>query len=101
MPGHRFPQGNGMRVVKSIEKMHRLVRKWRQAGERIGFVPTMGCLHTGHLSLVKRARGLVGREGKIVVSIYVNPAQFGPKEDFKKYTRPFEADAAQCRQAGV
>ena len=62
--------------------MRRLGREWRRAGERVGLVPTMGCLHAGHLSLVQRARQLVGQRGKVVVSIYVNPTQFGPQRGF-------------------
>jgi len=58
--------------------MQRLAREWCKAGERVGLVPTMGYLHAGHLSLVRRARGLVGQQGKVVVSIYVNPTQFAP-----------------------
>ena len=71
---------------------------WRQAGEDIGFVPTMGALHAGHDSLVKRAR----RENRrVVVSIFVNPKQFGPQEDFTRYPRPFEADRARLETLGV
>ena len=90
-----------MRVVSNIAAMQRLARKWRRAGIRIGFVPTMGCLHAGHLSLVKRARQAVGKNGVAVVSIYVNPAQFGPKEDFSKYPRDLKRDLKLCREAGV
>jgi pantoate--beta-alanine ligase len=61
----------------------------------------MGCLHAGHLSLVRRARQLVGQRGKVVVSIYVNPAQFGPNEDFSRYPRDLKRDADLCRKAGV
>ena len=64
--------------------MQRVARGWQRAGVRVGFVPTMGYLHAGHLSLVRRARRLVGRRGKVVVSIYVNPTQFGPQEDLSR-----------------
>jgi len=71
---------------------------WRQAGEDIGFVPTMGALHAGHDRLVTRAR----RENqRVIVSIFVNPAQFGPTEDFARYPRPFEADRARLETLGV
>jgi pantoate--beta-alanine ligase len=81
--------------------MQHLARSWRRAGVRVGFVPTMGCLHAGHLSLVQRARRLVGRNGKVVVSIYVNPTQFGPQEDFSRYPRSLGRDAWLCREADV
>ena len=90
-----------MRIVSSIAAMQRLARQWRRAGKRIGFVPTMGYLHAGHLSLVREARKRVGQPGKVVVSIYVNPTQFGPKEDFSKYPRDFKRDFKLCRAAGV
>jgi pantoate--beta-alanine ligase len=81
--------------------MQRLARRWRRQGRRVGFVPTMGCLHEGHLSLARRARRLVGRRGAVVVSIYVNPTQFGPQEDFARYPRALARDLALCRAAGV
>ena len=81
--------------------MQRFGREWRRAGERVGLVPTMGYLHAGHLSLVRRARQLVGRQGKVVVSVYVNPTQFGPNEDFSRYPRDLRRDARLCREAGV
>src|SRR5512137_2880553 len=90
-----------MRIVRSVAAMQRLAREWRRAGQRVGLVPTMGYLHAGHLSLVKRARQLVGRRGKVVVSIYVNPTQFGPKEDFSKYPRDLKRDLRLCRSSGV
>jgi pantoate--beta-alanine ligase len=90
-----------MRVVKSVAAMQRLAESWRHAGVRVGFVPTMGYLHPGHLSLVQRARRAVGKSGKVVVSIYVNPTQFGPKEDFSRYPRDFARDARLCRGGGV
>ena len=61
----------------------------------------MGCLHAGHLSLVQHARKAVGKNGMVVVSIYVNPTQFGPKEDFSKYPRDLKRDFKLCREAGV
>ena len=90
-----------MQVVTSVAAMQRLAKKWQRAGIKVGLVPTMGYLHAGHLSLVKRARKLVGREGTIVVSIYVNPTQFGPKEDLSRYPRDLKRDLKLCRDEGV
>ncbi len=90
-----------MRIVKSVQAMQRRAKDWRRHGARVGLVPTMGCLHAGHLSLVERARKCVGRAGKVVVSIYVNPTQFGPQEDFSRYPRDLARDARLCRQAGA
>lgn len=90
-----------MQILGNIAAMQRFALRWRQRGVRIGFVPTMGYLHAGHLSLVKRARQLVGPRGKVVVSIYVNPTQFGPKEDFSRYPRDLKRDLKLCREAGV
>jgi len=81
--------------------MQRLARKWRRAGVRVGLVPTMGYLHAGHLSLVKRARQAVGQAGVVVASIYVNPTQFAPSEDLAKYPRDLPRDIQLCREAGV
>jgi pantoate--beta-alanine ligase len=86
-----------MRVVTSPAAMQRQALAWR-GGERVGLVPTMGALHEGHLALIHRARRECAR---VVVSIYVNPAQFGPKEDLSRYPRPRRADLAACRAAGV
>ena len=86
-----------MQIVSSIAAMQRLTKKWRRAGTRIGFVPTMGYLHAGHLSLVKRARQAVGKSGKVVVSIYINPTQFAPTEDLSKYPRDLKRDLKLCR----
>ena len=90
-----------MRIVKSIAAMQRLAQGWRRAGARVGLVPTMGYLHAGHLSLVQHARQLAGKKGRVVVSIYVNPTQFGPHEDFSKYPRDLKRDLKLCREAGV
>ena len=90
-----------MRVVRSISVMQRLARRWQQRGVRTGFVPTMGYLHEGHLSLVRAARKRVGNSGKVVVSIYVNPTQFAPTEDLSRYPRDLKRDLAQCRELGV
>ncbi len=90
-----------MRVVTSVVAMQRLARRWRAAGVRVGFVPTMGYLHAGHLSLVQAARRRVGRDGVVVVSIFVNPTQFAPHEDLAKYPRDLPRDRRLCREAGV
>jgi pantoate--beta-alanine ligase len=81
--------------------MVRLAREWRRAGRRVGLVPTMGYLHEGHLSLVRRARREVGSEGLVVVSVYVNPTQFGPGEDLEQYPRDLGRDRALCEGMGV
>src|SRR4051812_38219299 len=90
-----------MQVVTSVAAMQRLAKKWQRAGTRIGLVPTMGYLHAGHLSLVERARKAVGSRGKVVLSIYVNPTQFGPNEDFSKYPRDLKRDLKLCQECGV
>jgi pantoate--beta-alanine ligase len=78
------------------------VSAWRRgAPGKVVFVPTMGALHPGHAALIRRARKLAGREGTVAVSIFVNPKQFGPKEDFTRYPRPVRSDAALCRSEGV
>jgi pantoate--beta-alanine ligase len=90
-----------MQVIRSLSAMQRLARRWRWRGLRIGFVPTMGYLHAGHLSLASETRKRVGKSGKVVVSIYVNPTQFAPTEDLSRYPRDLKRDLAQCRQQGV
>ncbi len=90
-----------MRIVKTAAAMQRLARHWQTQNVRVGFVPTMGYLHAGHLSLVARARHVVGPRGLVVLSIYVNPTQFGPHEDLSRYPRDFARDQKLCRAAGV
>jgi pantoate--beta-alanine ligase len=87
-----------MRIIRSIAEMQALCRTFHREGKTIGLVPTMGALHAGHLSLVRSART---QNDAVVVSIFVNPMQFGPNEDFGKYPRTFQQDSAQLDQAGV
>ena len=87
-----------MKLVKSSAAMARLSAKWDR---RVAFVPTMGALHAGHVSLITLARKKVGSTGLVVVSIFVNPLQFGPQEDLSRYPRPLADDLRQCRSAGV
>ena len=87
-----------METTTSPDRIRALVREMRANGERIGYVPTMGALHEGHLSLIRRAGQLAT---KTVVSLFVNPAQFGPSEDFRNYPRNPERDAELARLAGA
>ena len=81
--------------------MQRQSRAWLAQRAAIGFVPTMGFLHEGHVSLIKRARRAVGRKGKVVVSLYVNPTQFAPHEDLAAYPRDLARDKKLCAEAGA
>lgn len=90
-----------MRLIKSPAQMQELALDLRRKNKQIGFVPTMGFLHKGHLRLMERARRLVGNSGVVVVSVFVNPTQFGPTEDYSTYPRDLARDARLCREAGV
>jgi pantoate--beta-alanine ligase len=90
-----------LRIVSKINAMQRLARQWQRAGKTVVFVPTMGFLHRGHVRLMERARQLAGRQGRVVASVYVNPTQFGPNEDFARYPRDVQGDQRLCRAAGV
>lgn len=87
-----------MKIIRDSTQMYFIVKRTKLKGKNVGFVPTMGALHEGHISLIKEAR----RENDIVVvSIFVNPIQFGPKEDFRRYPRPINKDILLCRKEGV
>jgi len=87
-----------MKIINGIGEMQLFSKQQRGKGKTIGFVPTMGFLHEGHLSLVRKARKECSQ---VVVSIFVNPTQFGPKEDLDDYPRDFEADKALCEKENV
>ncbi len=87
-----------MEVAKTIESVRSLVNDVRSKNKKIGLVPTMGALHIGHISLIEAA---VKESDFVVVSIFVNPTQFGPGEDFEKYPRPLDADLEICKKAGA
>lgn len=87
-----------MQIIKSIKKIQDFIRQQKKRNRTIGLVPTMGYLHEGHLSLVKQAK----KDNHIcIMSIFVNPTQFGPKEDFKKYPRNLKRDVALAKKVGV
>lgn len=87
-----------MKIVSTVEQVREEVKKWRQQGLTVGLVPTMGYLHEGHKSLIDKA---VAQNDKVVVSVFVNPIQFGPTEDLATYPRDLERDAALCEDAGA
>lgn len=86
-----------MKVVKTIKEVRETVGEWRKQGLSVGLVPTMGFLHEGHQSLIKKS----GENDRTVVSVFVNPIQFGPNEDFAAYPRDLERDTLRCEQAGA
>jgi pantoate--beta-alanine ligase len=88
----------GPTIARTIATLDRAIGKFRAAGQSLALVPTMGALHAGHIALVRRARRKADR---VVVSIFVNPAQFAPHEDFSTYPRPFDADLAALRDLEV
>ena len=87
-----------LQITTTIPDCHAAIHTAKSAGQRVGLVPTMGALHAGHRSLIERART---ENGFVAVSIFVNPTQFGPKEDLSRYPRPFAHDVELCTQAGV
>ena len=96
-----MPHGHSPSVLKTIRSLSQTTRLCRAARGPVVLVPTMGALHRGHAALIEKARSLAGREGLVVVSIFVNPTQFGPKEDFSRYPRPFAADRMLCAAHGA
>ena len=84
--------------VNNIEDVRKNVKEWKKEGLTVGLVPTMGALHAGHLSLIKKAKETCDR---VVVSVFVNPIQFGPAEDYDKYPRTLDADEKLCNSEGV
>lgn len=86
-----------MKIVSTVQEVREQVNAWKKEGFTIGFVPTMGYLHEGHASLMDKA----GENDKVVVSIFVNPMQFGPNEDLDSYPRDLDHDAEICREHGV
>jgi pantoate--beta-alanine ligase len=87
-----------MKLIRNLKEMSDFSRRLKLKGKTLGIVPTMGALHEGHLSLIRRARK---DNDYVVVSIFVNPIQFGPKEDLKKYPRDLKRDVRLCKKEGV
>ncbi|HOV87854.1 MAG TPA: pantoate--beta-alanine ligase [Syntrophobacteraceae bacterium] len=87
-----------MRIIELVSEMQQLADQWRRQGKRIGFIPTMGFLHEGHLALMREAKN---RADVVAVSVFVNPTQFGPNEDFERYPRDMQRDVRLCTDVGV
>ena len=87
-----------MQVTKTVKETREIVKAWKKEGLTVGLVPTMGFLHEGHASLIKKARE---ENDRVVVSVFVNPTQFGPNEDLEAYPRDFERDSALCESIGA
>lgn len=87
-----------MKVTKTVDETRALVKAWKKEGKTVGLVPTMGYLHEGHASLIKRCRQ---ENDIVVVSVFVNPTQFGPNEDLEAYPRDFNRDSALCESLGA
>lgn len=85
-------------LINNIEEIKKNIREWKKENTKIGLVPTMGALHKGHASLIETAKKTCD---KVVVSVFVNPIQFGPNEDFDKYPRTIENDLELCKKLGV
>lgn len=87
-----------MKISGMIKEVRKISEDWKKQGFSVALVPTMGYLHAGHISLIEKARK---ENDKVIVSIFVNPIQFGPNEDYEKYPRDMEHDAEACKQAGA
>ena len=93
-----FEERRTMKIAYTVEDVKSQVRQWKKEGLTVGLVPTMGYLHEGHESLIKRA---VAENDRVVVSVFLNPTQFAPNEDLASYPRDFEADTKLCEGAGA
>ena len=87
-----------MKIVHSVKEINSLSKKWKKKGYKVSLVPTMGCLHEGHLSLMRKAKSVTD---KTIVSLFVNSKQFGPNEDLDSYPRQFQADCSLAEDEGV
>lgn len=87
-----------MKIVKTVQEVRDIVNEWRKEGLKVGLVPTMGYLHEGHQSLIAKS---VAQNDRTVVSIFLNPIQFGPTEDLESYPRDPERDAKLCEDTGA